>query len=367
MRITLFNFTCSNLIIILILFTSGFVPARANTNNCEKNGGYSYVCGLNSPEDLVSIPNSDWLVSSGFAGNVAIYAINTKTKALQHLYPSKESKAKQNMQTYRDCPGSPDTNNFTTHGLNIRQVSDNLFTLYAVGHGEREAIEVFEVNIHSNKPELVWIGCVLTPDGLEANSVASLEDGTLLVTIPLIGFTINDLFKGVPTGAVYRWSPGDKGFEVVEGTEIAYANGIETSEDGSEFYIASSGEIKIMAFSNTNPAKLLRSTGRLSFVPDNIRWGKSGKLVTAGMKIDDENCGHVKLNEQFDFMELASCPRSFMAIAIEPKTMKITTLASSNAQQQFTNVTMVLELEDELWFGSFSGDRVAYQKITNSE
>ena len=112
----------------------------------------------------------------------------------------------------------------------------------------------------------------MTPDGMQANSIASLEDGSLLASIPLLtGMSINEAFNRNPTGAVYAWSPGDAGFTKVEGTEIPYANGIEVSPDGQEFYIASSGLFEVLAFSNTNPTHLLRSSGTLSFIPDNLQ------------------------------------------------------------------------------------------------
>lgn len=335
----------------------------ANDKLCENNGDYSYICGLNSPEDLLPIPDSKWIISSGFAGSTALFIIDAKSKIAQAFYPAQYPLAKQNMALYGACPGSPNPNGFTGHGLNIRKVSNDLSMLYVVGHGEREAIEVFEVNTSDNMPEITWVGCVLTPEGLEANSVASLKDGTLLATIPLIGFTINDLFKGLPSGAVYSWSPGDVGFEVIKGSEISYANGIEISKDGAEFYVVSSGEMKVMAFSNTNPTEILRTSATLPFIPDNIRKTSAGKLITAGMNIDDPVCGRVPLDAEFDFGKLATCPRSFTAIAVDPNSMEVTSLASSAAQQQFSNVTMAMEINDELWFGSFSGDRIAYIKI----
>jgi len=44
-----------------------------------------------------------------------------------------------------------------------------------VGHGEREAIGVFEVDTSKAKPEVVWVGCVLTPESLAANSVMPMS------------------------------------------------------------------------------------------------------------------------------------------------------------------------------------------------
>lgn len=79
---------------------------------------------------------------------------------------------------------------------------------------------------------LTWIGCVMTPGGMQANSVASFADGALIATIPLhTGILINESFGGKPTGAVYEWAPGDAGFTKIEGTGMPYANGIEVSDD----------------------------------------------------------------------------------------------------------------------------------------
>jgi hypothetical protein len=51
------------------------------------------------------------------------------------LYPADRPRALQNMETYGACPGSPDPNNFVTHGLNIRAGKNGHSTLYVVGHG----------------------------------------------------------------------------------------------------------------------------------------------------------------------------------------------------------------------------------------
>jgi hypothetical protein len=89
-----------------------------------------------------------------------------------------------------------------SHGLNIRPGANDHSTLYVVGHGGREAIEVFEVDASGERPVLTWNGCVIIPEGQEANSVASLSDGSLLVTIPLhTGRTITEAIALESTGA----------------------------------------------------------------------------------------------------------------------------------------------------------------------
>ena len=265
-------------------------------------------------------------------------------------------------------PTNPLLSQFVTHGLNLQPAADGHSILYVVGHGGREAVEVFDVDATGETPVLTWTGCIMTPDGMEANSVASLADGSLLVTIPLRnGVAISDALAGKPTGQVYRWSPGDAGLTPVQGTEMPYANGIEVSVDGQEFYVASSGLFTVSAFSNTNPARLLRSTGPLAFVPDNLHRASDGSLVTAGLNADDPNCGRVQQTEDFDLEEFASCPRAFTVWSIDPQTMQGKALATGPANEKFSNITMALSVGDELWVGTFAGDRIAWRPMRQDD
>ena len=341
-----------------------FSTVQGADDRCENSGEYSYICGPVSAEDLVLIPGTKWVVASGFGGSVPLYLVDSEQKTWSNFYPAGEPRARQNMATYAACPGSPDPNSFVAHGLNIRPGADGHSTLYVVGHGEREAIEVFDVDASGDVPVLTWTGCVMTPDGMQANSVASFADGSLIATIPLhTGILINEAFVGRPTGAVYEWTPGDAGFAKIEGTDMPYGNGIEVSHDGQEFYVASSGLRKVLAFSNSNPTRLLRSSGVFSFVPDNLHMGSDGNLLTAGLAIVDPVCGDVSMSLEFDLGKFASCPRPFTVLAVDPQSMQDSVLASSPAQEYFSNVTMALEVGAELWIGTFSGDRIAYRVL----
>jgi hypothetical protein len=336
-------------------------------NACEEFGEYSYICGPISAEDLVLIPGTNWIVASGFGGTVSLYLVDAEQKTWGSFYPADEPRARQDMAIYGACPGSPDPNNFVGHGLNIRPGSEGHSTLYVVGHGEREAIEVFDVDATGDVPVLTWTGCVMTPDGMQANSVASLDDGSLLVTIPLYtGINISEAFIQKQTGAVYAWSPGDAGFTKVDGTEMPYANGIEVSADGQEFYIASSGLLQVLAFSNSNPARLLRSSKTLSFIPDNLHMSNDGRLITGGLEIADPVCGDVPMSLEFDLEKFASCPRPFTILAVDPQSMQDSVIASSPAHKHFSNITMALEVGTELWIGTFAGDRIAYRSLEKS-
>ena len=335
--------------------------AGATGGECSASGEYAFVCGMKNPEDLVLVPGTRWIIASGMAADGALYVVDSVQKTWTELYPGEAPQARQDMENFGACPGAPVKGGFVTHGLNIRPGPGGRSTLYVVGHGAREAIEVFDVDASGDTPVLTWRGCVPTPEAMEANSVASLADGSLLVTIPLhTGIPIAQALAGKPTGGVYRWSPGDKGMTMVGGTEQPYANGIEVSADGQEFYVASSGLMAVMAYSNTEPARLLRQTVPLSFVPDNLHRGPDGRLLTAGLNVADEACGNVKQSEEFSLEEFASCPRPFTVVAVDPATMQVDVVATGPANPRFSNITMALPVEGELWIGTFAGDRIAY-------
>ena len=45
--------------------------------------------------------------------------------------------------------------------------------------------------------------------------------------------------------------------------------------------------------------------------------------------------------------------------------MTVSVMKESTSQIQFSNVTMVLEVNDNLWFGTFAGDRIAITKAND--
>ena len=359
-----FTFADRRLLPLALLLLLACPLAGAADSECAASGEYAFVCGPKSAEDLVLVPDTKWIIASGFAKDAAIYLIDSQHKTWAELYPAGAPRARQDMAMYGACPGSPDPNNLITHGLNIRRGADGHSTLYVVGHGEREAIEVFDVDANGEVPVLTWTGCVLTPDSMEANSVASLGDGSLLVTIPLrTGIPISDALAGKLTGGVYAWSPGDTGFTPVQGTDLPYANGIEVSADGQEFYVVSSGLFTVSAYSNSNPARLLRTSKPFAIVPDNLHMTSDGNLLTAGLTVLDTACGDVPQSEEFSLEKFASCPRPFAVIVIDPRSMQSSTLASGPANGNFSNITMALPVSGELWIGTFAGDRVAYRAL----
>jgi hypothetical protein len=335
---------------------AGFaLGAQAQQQGCEPSGDVGYVCGVTNPEDLVLVPGTPWIVSSGMAEGAGFYLVDSNTGNVD-LLPF----AAQHDASFALCTTPPTPQSLNTHGLNIRASGPGRAKLYVVGHGAREAIEVFDIDATGPpRPTLTWRGCVPMPEGLAANSVASFADGSLVATVLFMpGKTFADSVARRPTGAVFEWSPGDAGFTLVEGTELPANNGIEVSADGREIYVASSGLQTVVAFSRGNPARQLRTTRPLPFTPDNVHLAADGRLLTAGMANDVPACGGPP-GPQHDIPKLASCPRPTIAVAIDPGTMRDTVIATTDADAKFSNATMVLAVNGQAWIGTFSGDKIA--------
>ena len=334
----------------------------AAAEGCEASAGYGFVCGPKNAEDLVLVPGTDWIIASGYAADGGIYLINSSDKTWEKVYPADAASNQQDTAVYGACPGAPDPGNFQTHGLNIRSGENGHATLYAVSHGGREAIEVFDVDAGGKQPVLTWIGCVMMPEGLAANSVASFSDGSLVATVLVMpGKSPNDSVAGKSTGAVYQWSPGDSGFVLIQGTELPANNGIAVSADGKEMYVVSSGLSTIIAFSHSNPTTPLRTTRRLPITPDNVHMSSDGRLITAGMVNEDATCGSIKDPATFDLEKIAACSRPMMVFTIDPETMLDTELMQGPADPSFSNATIALPVGNEIWIGTFSSDRIGYR------
>jgi hypothetical protein len=352
---TKFRTAAGKLAVPAVLLLAPFaVPAAQAAADCEAAAGQTFVCGATNPEDLVAVPGA--VISSGMAEGAGFYLIDAQSGALRTLGFDTRHDAAQ----FPNCPQAPSAQTLNTHGLNLRKLANGSTRLNVVGHGAREAIEVFEVGGSGMQTTLTWIGCVTMPDGLAANSAAAFADGGLVATVLFLnnGTTFADSVAGRPTGGVFEWKPGESGFTLIEGSELAANNGIEVSADGSEIFVVSSGRQTIVAFTHSNPTRELRSTRPLPFTPDNVHMGPDGRLYTAGMANDVPECGGPP-NAQHTIAILAACPRGSIAVAIDPVTMQDTVVVQTEKTPLFSNATMALPVGDEYWLGTFSGNRIA--------
>jgi len=335
---------------------------------CDSAGPDQYLCGITSAEDLVQIPGTRWLIASAFAGPSVLNLVDTRKKSWQVLFPSDAAETAFDSQRFGDCQGPLPATGIVTHGLHITPGQNGRSTLHAVSHGAREAIEVFDITLSdaADRPGITWVGCIPTPGGQEANSVAALADGSLLATIPVEhGQEFADAMMGRETGAVYRWDVGDGKWSRLDVTAQPYANGIEVSPDEDTFYVASSGLRRIIAYSNTTSPEILGSTDTLRIAPDNLHRDREGMLVTAGMVVEYADCNPFDDAGRFDLEQYGACPRPWDVVVTDPTTLATTTIATGEPRAGFSNITMGVVVDNTLWLGTFAGDRIAYRALND--
>lgn len=350
-----------NVVALLALIAiGGSQPTgTAQSAECTPSGGLTFICGIQNPEDLVLVPNTRWLLASGMAPGSGLHLVDTRTKTTRNLYPANAASSLPDRTRYPSCPGTLDPKLAVLHGLSLRPAPNGRYTVYATNHGGRESIEVFELATGGGVPTATWIGCVLMPNDIPANSVAAFKDGSLVATALILpGKSFEDAFAGRDTGAVFLWTPGDISFRMLPGTELSANNGIETSPDDKEFYVVSTTQKRIVAFSRDNPEKPLRTAQLAEFGPDNVRWTSNNRLITAGMIDNEPACGGPPKTEAG-----IRCSRGYIAATIDPKTMTVTELARGPATPSFTGTAIAMRVGDELWLGSFNADRLAYRSL----
>jgi hypothetical protein len=331
----------------------------AQTPGCAPSGGLRFVCGVQNAEDLVSVPNTRWLVASGMAAGSGLHLVDTRAKTVRNLYAAGTAAVRADRTRFAGCPGPLDPKLAVLHGLSLRPAQGGRYTVYATNHGGRESIEVFELSINGAAPAATWTGCVLMPDKMAANSVAAFSDGSLVATVLILpGKTFEDAFAGRTTGAVFSWTPGQPAFRRLPGTDLSANNGIETSPDDREFFVVSTTRKQIVVFARNDTSKPLRTAQLEEFGPDNVRWTSDNRLITAGMIDNEPACGGAPKTEAG-----IRCARGYVAATIDPKTMAVTEIARGPATPAFTGTAIAMRVGDELWLGSFNADRLAYRSL----
>ena len=205
-------------------------PVAAQTpatspKTCAPEGDLHFVCNLISVEDFVPVDGGRWLVGGSYVEkSVGLYLVDTRAKSAK---PVSLSLAAKPDPSYAGCP-APDLKALQTHGVDVRQANGHT-TVYAINHGGRESVEIFELHPATNTAE--WIGCALSPPGVNGNAVSAMGGGAFAITKFMDTNDKNGfqhILSGQVTGAVYLWKPG-KGFSEVPGTRFSGDNGLLSS------------------------------------------------------------------------------------------------------------------------------------------
>lgn len=322
--------------------------------------GMSYLTGVDSPEDLVAIPGTAWILTSSLGSAASpggLFVVSRQDRTISRLEPVSGANAAHH-QGADSCPGVPDLSGMVAHGINLRPGKDGKHLLYVVNHGGREAIEYFEIDANSSRPIVTWIGCVPLPEGVIANGVAPLPNGAIAVTHMAVpryfsgalspNAYIEKFAKREITGYAARWDRA-KGWQPQLASEASGPNGIEASLDGNWIWVANwpTGEIVGYAARDGGAKKTIR----LSFLPDNLRWGSDGWLWTSGAV--------GTTTEYFTCLSRTGCMNEYKIARINPRTLKVQEVRHPSTQGKFGDATTALEINGEIWLGAHPSDRVA--------
>ena len=89
--------------------------ANPSAAQCDPDGDVQFVCGPVSPEDLVAVPGSPWVIVSGMEDDGYLYATDTRTHRSAVLFPHATFRSRPDA-SFSGC-GGPVTRRFRPHGL----------------------------------------------------------------------------------------------------------------------------------------------------------------------------------------------------------------------------------------------------------
>jgi hypothetical protein len=300
-----------------------------------------WVCGQQTPEDVVALPGGQWVLASAYVGTGGVNLIKVADRTSVTLFPSPAVELRPDKMTYPDCPGPP-AGQFTTHGLYVGTVDAARVQVMAVGHGARESIEVLEADLRPATPRFTWVGCVIAPEPIGLNSVRGLDDGGFITTnwLPRGGApdAMQKMMAGEKNGELWEWHTAS-GWQRVPGSEAAGANGIELSADGKTIYMAAWGSQSFIRLTRgVTPPK--RDEIPLGFRVDNIHFARDGSLLAAGQITDPSN-------------------RVSRVVKVDPSTLAVRDLLTLRDDAAFAGNTTAIEVGRDLWLGSYRGNRIA--------
>jgi hypothetical protein len=327
--------------------------------SCDPVGPARPLCGFHNPEDLELLPDGRALLVSEFgsmeggrAGAIARLDLASEARTL--LFEGGDPAEAAPGWGDAACPGPP-SREMSPHGIHLGRRPDGALQLLVVNHGGREAVELFEVQQGPQGWDVAWRGCAVAPDDAWMNDVVTLPDGGFLVSqmMPrreglgrLVEYVKAGAF-GMKTGRVLSWRPG-QGFAPVPGTEATFPNGLALSPDARTLFLNASigGEVQRIDLASGRHDGAATVPG-----PDNSTWAPDGRLLVAsftGSLLDTLGCGD---------LPRGACPVEFQIVAIDPRTLA-TEVLYRNAGAPMGGGTVGLRVGDELFIGSFAGDRI---------
>jgi hypothetical protein len=318
----------------------------APSPGCDDEQGLTYICDLSVPEDILSVGSTGLLLVSGHRAPGHLYLIDPVARKASELIHGATFTMQHDTRAYPDCPGPLNLQAFDTHGLSLAETSPRFFSLYTTSHGEREAIEIYDLDLRGSAPMLTWKGCVLLQQDGYHNSVARLADGGF-VTTRMRDQTYRAA-RGAPagiTGRLFEWHPGGQ-LQPLAGTELSLPNGIDVSKDERYVFVAAIGSQEIVRF-DRRATPMTKRVVSVPIRPDNVHWALNGKLLTAGPNyVAPTVCSG------------AGCATGWSVLEVDPETLAFSRLGGADQTAAMQAVSSAMRVGEDIWVGS-NDDRVA--------
>jgi hypothetical protein len=252
------------------------------------------------------------------------------------------------------CTSPPEPERFAPHGLAVGATeSDGETPVAVVGHGVREAVELFALRGEGGAATLRWTGCIPLPEGAIGNDVWLDAGGDLWVTNyqpALRGprglyYTILGGL-GLPTGEVLRWRSAR--WESIAGTGGANPNGL---------LVLPAGEALAIAFTGSSELRLLPLTSAgapagdiaLGARPDNLSLGSRATLLAPV-----HTSGLAFLRCRFGALPCAS---PWKLLEIDPATGAASERLSHDGSR-LGGVSSAAEVGERIYLGAVFDDRI---------
>jgi len=354
----------------LAVACSGGEP-RGPCDPAPPPGTLGSVCGFANPEDIVFVPAAALLLVSQMrhpgdaaGGSLAALSLGPDGEPIatpRRLWPPAGSARESESPTGSSggdsaCTTPPEAARFSPHGLAAAAPGpEGEVSVAVVGHGDREAVELFALRGAGEAATLRWKGCVRLPANATGNDVWLGEDGALWVTNyqPAVG-GLRGLFYtivgglGLPTGEVLRWRSSSPGWERIPGTRGANPNGLLLLPGGETLAVAFTGAgsvgLRPLAPEAGSPRDI-----EIGGHPDNLTLSSRATLLALV-----HSSGLASLRCRFG---ARPCTSPGKLIEIDPATAAASERFSHDGSR-IGALASVAEVGNRLYFGAVYDDRI---------